>query len=495
MPFRSRLRLRQEPRDASWYRDGVLSRPVKIVLRTLGVVVLLVMVTGAVSALYLTYAAKPRVQGLATQSLGIDVTIGGAVHIGLLPSPHLALADVHIGSQHHEIATAGAVSLGFAFLPLLHHQVRIDRITLKRVSITLERDQDGNLNIRGSGHGGPLPDIAVAKVSGSSMQLRYKDDRTGNGFEAEDCTLDLSRLRVLPAESADWVKYVSFAGRAACRRLRLVDLEATDVSLSVEGSDGVVDINPVSLRLLEGFGNGSIRVDLTHPEPLYQIRYTLAGLRLEELGRKLSATPVGSGALDFAANLSMRGGTLDELTRTASGNASLRGNDLTLQLGDLDKQFERFESTQTFNLMDAGAFLVAGPIGLGITKGYDYARALRTAAGTTHVHSVVSEWRIEKGVAHATDVALATDKNRVASKGNLNFVTREFEDVTVALVNREGCAEAEQKVHGPFLKPEVDAPNALKVLAAPTRHLLDKATSLLGHKCISFYAGSVEAPS
>jgi hypothetical protein len=64
----------------------------------------------------------------------------------------------------------------------------------------------------------------------------------------------------------------------------------------------------------------------------------------------------------------------------------------------------------------------------------------------------------------------------------------------VALLGPDGCAEAEQKVHGPFHDPQVDAPNVLRVLAGPTRRLFSRATSLLGHKCVSFYSGSVEAP-
>jgi uncharacterized protein involved in outer membrane biogenesis len=478
-----------------WYRKHVLSRPAKVVLLTLGTVAALLIVSGVAAALYLTYDAKARVEALASEALGVDVTIGGAVHIGLLPSLDLALADVHLGSQHNEFATAGAARLGVELLPLFHHQVRFDRITLKRVSISLERDRNGTLNVQGSGRGGPLPDVAIAKVNGSKMTLRYRDDQSGNGWEADDCDLDLSRLRVLAGERGEWVKYVSFAGKIGCPRLRVLnDLEISDLSTSIEGADGIVDFNPVALRMFDGQGSGSVRVDLTRDQPLYEVRARLAAFRLEQFSKTLSANPVGSGALDFTASLSMRGAKLDDLTRTANGNASLHGKDLTLQLGDLDKKFEQFAATQNFDLVDAGAFLLAGPIGLGITKGYDYSRVLRTTPGTTQVRTLVSEWRVANGVARATDVAMATNKNRVALHGGLDFVTRQFDDVTLALLGPDGCAEAQQKVHGSFLEPKADAPSMLKTLAGPTRRLLSKATGLLGNKCVSFYSGSVEAP-
>jgi uncharacterized protein involved in outer membrane biogenesis len=472
----------------------VLPKPVKIVLLALGAVAALLIVSGAAAALYLTYDAKPRVEAFASDGLGLDVKIGGAVHIGLLPSFHLSLADVHLSSQHSEFATAGEVGLGMEVLPLFHHQLRIDRITLERVNIELERNGDGKLNVQPTGAGGALPEVEVAKISGSQVQLSYRDARTGNGLSANACSVDLNALRVLTGETRDWVKLISFGGQVECAGFRFVDLVTSDLAMSIAAANGVVDFNPLTLREFAGQGSGSVRIDLTRDEPLYEVRYRLEAFRLEQFTRTLAANPIGSGALDFTASLSIRGTALDELTRTANGNASLHAKDLTLQLGDLDKKFEQFASTQNFTLADAGAFLLAGPIGLGITKGYDYSRVLRAAPGTTQVRTLVSEWQIRNGVAHATDVAMATNKNRVALHGGFDFVTRQFDDVTLALLSPDGCAVAQQKVHGSFLQPDVDAPSLLRALTSPTRRLLSKATSLLGNKCVSFYSGSVEAP-
>jgi uncharacterized protein involved in outer membrane biogenesis len=264
--------------------------------------------------------------------------------------------------------------------------------------------------------------------------------------------------------------------------------------LAVEGSTGVLDFNPVTFALFDGHASGNVRADFSRSEPLYEVRYGLAAFHIDEAFRTLSAKPVGNGSMDFSANLTLRGTTLDSLIRTAAGNASLHGEHLTLATGDLDKKFERFESSQNFNLVDVGAFLFAGPIGLGITKGYDYARLLQGSEGTTAISTLVSEWRVEHGVANATDVAMATTRNRVALRGGLDFVSGQFQAVTVALLDPAGCPEAEQKVRGSFARPEVAEPSVLKTLAGPTRHLFGKATSLLGHKCVSFYSGSVEPP-
>ena len=85
--------------------------------------------------------------------------------------------------------------------------------------------------------------------------------------------------------------------------------------------------------------------------------------------------------------------------RTAEGEASLHGNNLVLEIGDLDKEFSRYESTQNFNLVDVGAFLLAGPLGIAVTKGYDYASVLKSSAGHTTIRTLISQWKVEHGIA------------------------------------------------------------------------------------------------
>ena len=80
-------------------------------------------------------------------------------------------------------------------------------------------------------------------------------------------------------------------------------------------------------------------------------------------------------------------------------------------------------------------------------------------------------------------------------KGNLDFVHHSFEDVTMAVLNKQGCAMLEQKVHGAFDHPEVDKPNVLIALAGPAMHLLNKAKHLVGAgHCEVFYTGSLPPP-
>ena len=136
----------------------------------------------------------------------------------------------------------------------------------------------------------------------------------------------------------------------------------------------------------------------------------------------------------------------------------------------------------------------AGPIGLAVTKGYNFATIFAGSAGSTQIRRLVSEWHVERGVAQAQDVAMATKKNRIALKGGLDFVNAHFKDVTVAAVDAHGCATVLQRIHGAFDKPEVDKPNVLASLTGPVGSLFKQARGFFGGKCDVFYAGSVAPP-
>jgi AsmA protein len=176
---------------------------------------------------------------------------------------------------------------------------------------------------------------------------------------------------------------------------------------------------------------------------------------------------------------------------------SLSGMNLILAGADLDKELLKYESSLNFSLVDLSAFLFAGPIGLAATKDYEFARLGQQTGGSTQIRTVVSKWKVEKGVAYAKDVAMATRENRLALQGGLDFVDDEYDDVIVALIDSNGCAKVRQKISGPFSKPVMEKLSVLVSLAGPVLKLLSKARELLPgtrERCEVFYSGSVAAP-
>jgi uncharacterized protein involved in outer membrane biogenesis len=474
-----------------------MSKSLKTISVVIGALIGLLVLAAITLFLFLNANAfKPRFEAAVSEVFGMEVKVGGHLGVGFFPRLLVTLNDVHIRNRGTEIATAKQARIGVDFLPLLHKDIRIEQIVLEHPGISIEKDRDGRFNFEKSEAArGPLPDLNLAKVSFSDGTLRYADKQSGEGFEADHCSLDVSHLQLTGRDRPGIMKQLAFAAELACGAVRTKDYVASDLKFSVAGQRGVFDLKPLTMRVFAGQGSGSIRADFTGAVPLYHVRYALSQFRIEAFLKNLSPQQSAEGAMDFSANLAMQGETMNKLRQTAAGQISLRGKNLILNGRNLDQEFARFESSQSFNLVDVGAFFFAGPVGLAVTKGYNFASILQGSEGRSEIRTLVSDWKVERGVAQSQDVAMATDKNRVALHGGLDFVNERFDDVTVALIDAKGCIRAQQTIHGAFKKPVVEKPSALKSLTGPVVKLLKQVGRLFpGGACEVFYAGSVAPP-
>ncbi|MDO9220969.1 MAG: AsmA family protein, partial [Thiobacillus sp.] len=424
-------------------------------------------------------AFKPRFEAAASGIMGMDVKVGGRLEIGFFPNMLVTLNDVHIRNRGTEIATAKEAKVGIDILSLLHQRVRIEQIELEKPSLSIEKGRDGTFNFeKPEASRRPLPNLNLAKVSVSDGTFFYADKQTGTGFEAADCSLDVSHLQLSGRGRPGIMKNLSLAAELTCGVVRTKSYAASGLKVSVTGKHGIIDLKPLTMRVFEGQGSGSMRADFTAAVPLYHVRYSLSQFHIEAFLKHLSPQRAAEGRMDFLANLSLQGKTMKALRQTAQGQISLRGKNLILNGRDLDQTFDRYESSQNFNLVDVGALFFAGPVGLAVTKGYDFASVLQGSEGRSEIRMLVSDWKVERGVAQSKDVAMATNKNRVALQGRLDFVNERFDDVTVALIDAKGCIKAQQKIHGAFTKPVVDQPSTLTALTGPVMRLLKQVASL-----------------
>lgn len=439
---------------------------------------------------------RSRLEADASGALGMEVRIGGRVALRFFPGLHVTLDDVRIRNHGTDVASAKEVKLGIELRSLFGKDLIFRDARFEGAQITIERDRTGHFNTDRTGTpDASSPAADVAKISFTDSGLSYTDAQFGNDFKAEHCDLAISGLKAAPTTPPDLLKAVSFTGRLACAQMQTKNLTATGVKAEVHATDGSLKFDPVTLGIFGGRGSGDVLADFTAAEPVYHVHSAISKLRIANFSKTVTPEKIGNGTLDFAAKLTLRGTPKSGVMHTMAGEASLHGTNLVLDIGDLDKEFSRFESTQSFNLVDVGAFFLAGPLGIAITKGYDYARILKKTEGRTTIRTLVSQWKVDHGIAQAEDVALATPQNRVAMKGGLNFADDTYDDVTVALVGPKGCARVEQKIHGSFRNPQIDKPNVVTAISGPARRLINKTKSLLGAKCEVFYAGSVAPPS
>lgn len=467
-----------------------------LILATIGFIGLFVLIAAASFFLLEAKVGKARLEATASAALGLEFSIGGALGIGFFPGLLVTLEDVHIRNRGVDVASAQLARVEIGLLPLLRNEVRIGKITLKQPRISVERGRDGRFNFehaQAAAAAWPLLDWPL--VSFSDATLVYADKRSGQRLEAEACRLDAHDLRLAGDEHSNLMRKLGFTAELSCGQILGGGFTVSDLKLSAAAKDGVVDLTTVTARVFGAKGSGSLQADFTQAVPVYHLRYSLPQFPVEAFFKTLSQQKVAAGRMDFSANLSMQGSTEKQMRQSLKGQVSLRGRNLTFLGSDLDQAFSRFESSQSFNLVDVGAFFFVGPLGLVVTKGFSFATVLQESSGTSEIRTLVSEWKVERGVARAQDVAMATRQNRIALQGGLDFVDNRFDGVTVALIDAKGCAKVRQVIRGSFQNPVVEKPNLLASLAGPALRLLKKGSELLGGgPCEVFYAGSVAAP-
>lgn len=427
---------------------------------------------------------------------GLDAVVGSA-SFRLDPTAHVALKSVRLTGKGLEIASVGEADVGLAFWPLLRRRVVVTRLDARGVALALERDREGRLSFAGAPQSDRArPAMSLDHVSLTKTSFRYVNRQSDSELAARDCTVDLDDVRLAEGSGADFMQRLSLSGHSVCAEAHDDRFSGTDVRSTIVGEHGIARIAPLTMRIMGGDGSGSVDVDMTGRIPSYRVHYAVSRMQVDGLARSLAAEKMrGEGMLEFAAQLTMRGRNSMELRRTAGGEVTLRGTNLEMSIGDLDEKLSHYEASQNFNLVDLGAFLIAGPVGAAATKGRDFARVIEGNQGTTHIGVLMSQWKVEGGVAHAQDAAMATKENRLAMQGSLDFVNRRYEDVIVAKVDSHGCATVTQRIGGAFNKPDIERPNVLVALSGPVHSLITKAAKALGAKCDVFYAGSVQPPT
>jgi AsmA protein len=474
-----------------------IPKALKILLFALGGLLgILLLAALAVMLLVDSDAYKSRAEAAASDASGMNVTVEGRLRIGVVSGLHVTLENVRIRNRGTEVAFVKEAVLAIELLSLLQPDLRYGSVVLNDVRISIERGRDGTYNYEKLPEAKEtFPALGVREVTFADLIVAYADKASGSSIESSGCRGELANMR--HPGGAEFLSRVSLSGQFVCSEVRGKNATVSDFKFSVEATEGVFNFAPVTMRVFGGQGSGSARMDRSAAVPVLQVSYSLSKFRVEDFFKALAPGRSVHGLMDFSTTLSMRGRTRVELRRSANGEMSLSGMNLTLADADLDKELLKYEPSQNFNLVDISAFLFAGPIGLAATKGYQFARLGQQNGGSTQIRTVVSKWKVEKGVAYAKDVAMATRENRLALQGGLDFVDDKYDDVIVALIDSNGCAKVRQKISGPFSKPVVEKPGVLTSLAGPVLKLLSKARAILPgtrERCDVFYRGSVAPP-
>lgn len=298
---------------------------------------------------------------------------------------------------------------------------------------------------------------------------------------------------------------------------------SSDFALNI---NEVANINPLSLKL-KGALNLEGSFALNSGIPSFKIHNKDFGDNLEaELknekfnleAKNISMQKVAKfsgmdklikdGLVNANASLSIKGKDMQSILSNLNGNARLSGSNFEIYSIDIDGLVSNYENTNQVNLLDIGAFVLAGPFGIAATKGSDVGMLGFNAVVSSKslIKQIEANFDLKNGVAFAKDVAFATGKTRIAAKGAINLKNDNFDNFEIGILDEKNCAKLSQKIKGTLQNPKIELSKATVQTA------INLATSLFGKikkgaqkvtdpilgtqnaKCEPFYNGIVKHP-
>ncbi len=443
---------------------------------------------------------KPRIQAAASEATGLEIRIAGKLALSFFPFG-VSAKDVRVASKGVELGSVESLDLAIDPLPLLKKKVVVRGGRLLGPAVTIVRQADGHLNVEGTATrpagAHPAAPFRLSHLEVSGGLLVYLDEKTGERTELRDLGLTIDELVIPDASSGHLLRDTSLGGRFGCKEIRRGDLRLEKVESPLRMEHGVLHLTHLTMGVFGSTGEGEATADLSKADAAYAIRLEVSNLDFARLGEALGGGKVVGGKGVLQASLTMKEGKHRSLMSSVNGTVSLRGDNLVSNTVDLDEVLSSYETSQKFNLVDLGAFFIAGPVGVVALKGYGYGKVLDQArGGRGAITRFVSHWKIREGVAEATDCALATRHHRVALQGRLDLVAGRYgQGATVALLDAKGCATRRQSIDGPLGSPQVGAAGVARSLGGPVADLYARAKRLVqGGKCEVFYRGVVEQP-
>jgi len=449
------------------------------------------LIPAAVILLLLLHSAtfKQHLEARFSETFSREIRIHGPLQLTYLHGLQFTMHDLHMRIQDTDIAAAGMISVGIDLWPLLQGEIRLNKLEVQDPLVNVVHYADGSFNfVR------PYPHVTLklARITITNANIHFADTLAAGEYSATACNFELLAPTPVDRAALNNFAMLDIAANLDCKELHKNDFTLANVKLALTGNNGKFRFAPVTMQLFGANATATVLADLGGTAPHYELEYALPQFPVGDFIARLAPQHSATGTMDFSAHLFAQGESLPQLKQTLAGQLSLQGKDLTINGSNLDEQFARYETSQHFNLVDAGAFLLAGPLGLVATKGFDFANIFLASGASSAIPAVISQWTIKDGIAQADDVAMTTRENLLALKGELDFPNGQFKDMTIALLDKQGCVRVAQAVGGSFQHPDMPKPAFLKSLAGPMLALLHKLAA--DEDCKVFYSGSLAVP-
>jgi len=337
-------------------------------------------------------------------------------------------------------------------------------------------------------------EVNLLKVSGKDLAF------SGKTAAADIARLNLSvsplsvieNSRLTFEDFKSFLRMAKFTGMTQIHKVAVADHKFENIRFGIVSDNGILKSDPFEL---DYFGAHTIittflnmKDNLNH----LKVQIEMPEVSLQKFFENSEGADLVKGVINIKAEFEVRAAFMGEILKNASGNFSIKGQNLTLKSVDLDKALDEFKKISGYGFNDFSALLLLGPLGPIVSHGYDQLDALEKmmkATGDSKIQHVVSDWKVANSVFVAADVAFSTQRNRVAVKGGFDLSNKKFNSMTIAVVDPNGCIVNSETVDGTFENPEI------KDVGVIERTVVRPLKRFFKTKCDFFYDGTVPHPT
>jgi hypothetical protein len=335
-------------------------------------------------------------------------------------------------------------------------------------------------------------DFNKLHIRNSKITLQTADSKT---LSVDKFDIALGSLQFKHPENSGSLTGLKYTqGTMSVMQLKLPGLNALNVNLNVLGKNDSLDISFSSAMQVAKSEKGRLLMDISKNERAYHLQYTVTDASLEYFVEKFYKKDFMKGKIDYALDIQSSGPTWEALKQKMNGEITITGDSLHLSGVDIDKLLRKFERSQNFNLTDVGAILIAGPVGLAVTKGTDFVSLATINLKPDH-HTLIKElrttWTLEDRQLITKDVAFSTFQNRVAFDGRIDFAHDSIPGLTIAVVDKNGCSLMDQKLYGKTSDLKTGKLNIAQTLFGS---VINFVNVIVGKDCKPVYMGRVKHP-
>ena len=331
-----------------------------------------------------------------------------------------------------------------------------------------------------------------AQIKESTLTMRQPDSLL---FEFKKVNLNLDSLYFLHEEGSNKIVGIeSVKGNLGLDELNTPILGKVPLDADFSADNDQIQINFSTLRNRAIEDSGLLILDLSNETSAFEISYILRDVPIESVVEVYSQEKFAEGMLDASFQLEGSGLDLDDIIKNMKGSFKVNGNSVILYGIDVDKLLKKYKRSQNFNLVDLGAFMVAGPVGAVVTKGGDFVSLIGMnlkVEDTTYVSQLLANWKIQNGIIETEDVAFNTPLNRFAFDGKFDIVNDSIPGFTAYVLDKNGCSLMEQQVSGKLDDLQV---GKLKIAKTLLGSVINFVNAVVGTKCKPVYRGAVQHP-